>query len=116
MAAVSPWFFTHYGPDSWNKNWVYRSDNWLFNSRWEQLIAHRHDIDIVQIISWNGRGELLRTCRARVLTAPSQITAKATTSGRSKARSQTRTCGWTAFPTSVRPALPQSSTRLTQLC
>lgn len=20
MAAVSPWFFTHYGPDTWNKN------------------------------------------------------------------------------------------------
>ncbi|PPR06865.1 hypothetical protein CVT26_003989 [Gymnopilus dilepis] len=54
MAAVSPWFFTHYGPDSWNKNWIYRSDDWLFVRRWEQLIAQRNHIDFAQIISWNG--------------------------------------------------------------
>ncbi|KAF8910820.1 glycosyl hydrolase family 71-domain-containing protein [Mucidula mucida] len=57
MAAVSPWFFTHYGPDTWNKNWVYRGDDWLFVRRWEQLIARRNDIDIVQVISWNDYGE-----------------------------------------------------------
>ncbi|KAI0366749.1 glycoside hydrolase family 71 protein [Pilatotrama ljubarskyi] len=57
MAAVSPWFFTHYGADSWNKNWIYRSDDWLYVRRWEQLIASRERVDIVQIISWNDFGE-----------------------------------------------------------
>ncbi|KAF9477895.1 glycoside hydrolase family 71 protein [Pholiota conissans] len=57
MAAVSPWFFTHYGPDTWNKNWIYRGDDWLFVRRWEQLIAMRDCIDMVQIISWNDYGE-----------------------------------------------------------
>ncbi|KAL4266081.1 Glycoside hydrolase family 71 [Pleurotus pulmonarius] len=57
MAAVSPWFFTHYGPETWNKNWIYRGDDWLFLRRWNQLIAARDRIDIVQIISWNDYGE-----------------------------------------------------------
>ncbi|KAJ6631487.1 glycoside hydrolase [Mycena sp. CBHHK59/15] len=62
MAAVSPWFFTHYGPDSWNKNWIYRGDDWLFVRRWEQLIAMREHIDIVQVISWNDYGESHYIC------------------------------------------------------
>ncbi|KAJ7099494.1 glycoside hydrolase family 71 protein [Mycena belliarum] len=62
MAAVSPWFFTHYGPDSWNKNWIYRGDDWLFARRWEQLIALRNYIDIVQVISWNDYGESHYIC------------------------------------------------------
>lgn len=57
MAAVSPWFFTHYGEDSWNKNWIYRGDDWLFVRRWEQLMAMRDKVDIVQVISWNDYGE-----------------------------------------------------------
>ncbi|KAJ3504028.1 hypothetical protein NLJ89_g8158 [Agrocybe chaxingu] len=57
MGAISPWFFTHYGPDSWNKNWIYRGDDWLFIKRWEQLISMRDRIDIAQIISWNDYGE-----------------------------------------------------------
>ncbi|KAJ3824780.1 glycoside hydrolase [Lentinula raphanica] len=57
MSSVSPWFFTHYGPDSWNKNWIYRGDDWLYVRRWEQLIATRDRIDIIQIISWNDYGE-----------------------------------------------------------
>ncbi|KAL5531942.1 hypothetical protein ACEPAF_5505 [Sanghuangporus sanghuang] len=57
MASVSPWFFTHYGEDSWNKNWIYRGDDWLLVRRWQQLIAMRDDIDIVQVISWNDYGE-----------------------------------------------------------
>ncbi|KAF9523864.1 glycoside hydrolase [Crepidotus variabilis] len=57
MAAVSPWFFTHYGPDTWNKNWIYCCDDWLFVRRWEQLIAMRDRVDMVQIISWNDYGE-----------------------------------------------------------
>ncbi|KAJ7503077.1 glycoside hydrolase [Mycena galericulata] len=62
MAAVSPWFFTHYGPDSWNKNWIYRGDDWLFVRRWEQLIAMRDSVDIVQVISWNDYGESHYIC------------------------------------------------------
>ncbi|KAF7362348.1 AA-TRNA-LIGASE-II domain-containing protein [Mycena venus] len=62
MAAVSPWFFTHYGPDSWNKNWIYRGDDWLFARRWEQLIAMRSQIDIVQVVSWNDYGESHYIC------------------------------------------------------
>ncbi|TBU46665.1 glycoside hydrolase family 71 protein [Dichomitus squalens] len=57
MAAVSPWFFTHYGPNSWTKNWIYRGDDWLLMRRWEQLVANRSQIDIVQIISYNDFGE-----------------------------------------------------------
>ncbi|KAG8713557.1 hypothetical protein FRC09_018592 [Ceratobasidium sp. 395] len=57
MSSVSPWFFTHYGPDSFNKNWIFRSDDWLYNTRWDQLVRARDGIDIVQIISWNDYGE-----------------------------------------------------------
>ncbi|KAF9047688.1 glycoside hydrolase family 71 protein [Panaeolus papilionaceus] len=57
MGAVSPWFFTHYGPDTWNKNWIYRGDDFLFVKRWEQLISLRNRIDIAQVISWNDYGE-----------------------------------------------------------
>ncbi|KAF9031405.1 hypothetical protein BDZ89DRAFT_1158945 [Hymenopellis radicata] len=57
MAAVSPWFSTHYGPNSYNKNWIYRPDDWLFAERFEMLAGHRDHVDIVQIISWNDFGE-----------------------------------------------------------
>ncbi|KAF9031404.1 glycoside hydrolase family 71 protein [Hymenopellis radicata] len=57
MAAVSPWFSTHYPANSFNKNWIYRPDNWLFAERWEMLAGHRDHVDIVQIISWNDFGE-----------------------------------------------------------
>ena len=53
MAAASPWFFTHYT----SKNWFYGGDDWLFAARWEQLLAHRARVDIVQVISWNDFGE-----------------------------------------------------------
>lgn len=74
MAPISPWFFTvscirrivsrilliafvllqHYSPSSWNKNWIYRGDDWLYPSRWEMLYQHRDMIDLVEIITWNG--------------------------------------------------------------
>lgn len=57
MASVSPWFFTHYGPDTFNKNWIFRSDDWLYNTRWDQLVQTRDKIDVVQIVSWNDYGE-----------------------------------------------------------
>ncbi|GLB41205.1 hypothetical protein LshimejAT787_0904200 [Lyophyllum shimeji] len=28
MAGVSPWFFTHYGPETYNKKFIYRCDDW----------------------------------------------------------------------------------------
>ncbi|KAH8823890.1 glycoside hydrolase family 71 protein [Flagelloscypha sp. PMI_526] len=57
IPAVSPWFFTHYGPDSYNKNWIYKGDNWLLSSRWEMLKDNRDAFDLVEIISWNDFGE-----------------------------------------------------------
>ncbi|KAJ2926109.1 hypothetical protein H1R20_g10981, partial [Candolleomyces eurysporus] len=57
MAGVSPWFFTHYGPESFNKNFIFRADNWLLASRWEILVRNREHIDLVQVISWNDYGE-----------------------------------------------------------
>ena len=74
MAAVSPWFFTHYGPNSFNKNvrdlqrfttfrsnrcfqWIYMSNDHLYAKRWETIFDNRDEIDIVQIITWNDYGE-----------------------------------------------------------
>ncbi|PPQ65381.1 hypothetical protein CVT26_000006 [Gymnopilus dilepis] len=57
MGAVSPWFFTHYGPDSFNKNFVFLADQHLYAKRWESIIDSRAQFDIVEIISWNDYGE-----------------------------------------------------------
>ncbi|GJE92333.1 glycoside hydrolase family 71 protein [Phanerochaete sordida] len=57
MAAVSPWFFTHYGVDTYNKNMIYRADDWLLAKRWEELIAYRDVVDFVEINTWNDFGE-----------------------------------------------------------
>ncbi|TFY77443.1 hypothetical protein EWM64_g6573, partial [Hericium alpestre] len=57
MAPVSPWFFTHFGKDTFNKNFLYRGDDWLLSTRWEMLISHRDKLDIVQVVSWNDFGE-----------------------------------------------------------
>ncbi|KAH6912693.1 glycoside hydrolase family 71 protein [Coprinopsis sp. MPI-PUGE-AT-0042] len=57
MAAVSPWFFTHYGQDTFNKNWIYLSDQHLYSKRWESLVETRDQLDIVQILTWNDYGE-----------------------------------------------------------
>ncbi|KAG8854794.1 hypothetical protein FRB96_007323 [Tulasnella sp. 330] len=57
MAAVSPWFFTHYNASTWNKNWIYRGDDWLLVSRWEEVIANRNSVSMAEIITWNDYGE-----------------------------------------------------------
>ncbi|KAJ7896115.1 hypothetical protein B0H13DRAFT_2523427 [Mycena leptocephala] len=36
MAGVSPWFFTHYSPQTFNKNWLYLSDTLLID-RWNEI-------------------------------------------------------------------------------
>ncbi|WVQ85464.1 hypothetical protein IAT38_007629 [Cryptococcus sp. DSM 104549] len=57
MAAVSPFFYTHFSASSWNKNWLYRSDDWLYCTRWEQLIAMRETVKMTEILTWNDFGE-----------------------------------------------------------
>lgn len=57
MAGISPFFFTYYGKDSWNKNWIYRSDDWLLATRCEQLLSIRNKFDHLQFVSWNDWGE-----------------------------------------------------------
>ncbi|KXN81776.1 Glucan endo-1,3-alpha-glucosidase agn1 [Leucoagaricus sp. SymC.cos] len=57
MGAVSPWFFTHYGQDSFNKNWIFLSDQHLYAKRWESIIASRDQFDVIQVLTWNDYGE-----------------------------------------------------------
>ncbi|KAG7441403.1 uncharacterized protein BT62DRAFT_486574 [Guyanagaster necrorhizus] len=57
MAACSPWFFTHYGRDTYNKNWIFNLDDWLFAARWEQLVKNKAEVNLVQLLSWNDYGE-----------------------------------------------------------
>lgn len=57
MAAVSPFFFTHFSPQTWNKNWIYKSDDWLYCTRWEQIIAMRDQTSMTEILTWNDFGE-----------------------------------------------------------
>lgn len=80
MAAASPWFFTvcaclltlyhhcsktttnvigeqHYGTDTYNKNFIYRGDDWLLSERWEGLIQNRSAVDFVEVNTWNDYGE-----------------------------------------------------------
>lgn len=47
----------YYGVNSYNKNWIYRGDDWLLARRMEQVIAMRNKVDMVEIISWNDYGE-----------------------------------------------------------
>ncbi|WVO19777.1 uncharacterized protein IAS62_001067 [Cryptococcus decagattii] len=57
MPAVSPFFYTHFGASSWNKNWLYRSDDWLYCTRWEDIIAMRDNVKMTEILTWNDYGE-----------------------------------------------------------
>ncbi|RSH78984.1 uncharacterized protein EHS24_001910 [Apiotrichum porosum] len=57
MPAVSPFFFTHFGANSYNKNWLYRSDDWLYCTRWEEIIAMRATSTMTEILTWNDFGE-----------------------------------------------------------
>ncbi|KZV79724.1 glycoside hydrolase [Exidia glandulosa HHB12029] len=54
MAPVSPWFFTHYAADTWNKNWLFYSD-YLWQARWEQILELQPPF--AQILTWNDFGE-----------------------------------------------------------
>ncbi|KAJ9481237.1 hypothetical protein VN97_g12255 [Penicillium thymicola] len=53
--ALSPWFFTHFGPEvSYSKNWVFPSDL-LWYDRWHEVLAMGPRF--VEIVSWNDYGE-----------------------------------------------------------
>ncbi|KAI5123869.1 hypothetical protein M0805_005686 [Coniferiporia weirii] len=56
MASVSPWFFTHYSPQTFDKNFIYLSDQ-LYPTRWQSIIAARDQIPMVEVITWNDYGE-----------------------------------------------------------
>lgn len=54
MAGISPTFFTHYGVDSLDKNFVYGSEN-NYATRWQQVA--NISAPLVQVITWNDFGE-----------------------------------------------------------
>ncbi|KAJ7479212.1 glycosyl hydrolase family 71-domain-containing protein [Mycena latifolia] len=51
--TVSMWFYTHLS----DKNRLLRSDNWLINTRWEQIVAMRNKLTFVEMVTWNDFGE-----------------------------------------------------------
>ncbi|CAH7688326.1 glycosyl hydrolase family 71-domain-containing protein [Phakopsora pachyrhizi] len=53
MAGVSPCFFTHYS----DKNYIFKSDDNLYITRWKELISMPTQPDFIEIISWNDYGE-----------------------------------------------------------
>lgn len=66
MPAVSPAFFTYYSPQSYNKNWIYRGDDWLLATRMEQLISIRNSVVMAELISWNGQSSIAYNNHVRI--------------------------------------------------
>ncbi|EHK20485.1 glycoside hydrolase family 71 protein [Trichoderma virens Gv29-8] len=55
LAPVSPWFFTHFGPEvSYSKNWVFPGGALIYN-RWQQVL--QQGFPMVEIVTWNDYGE-----------------------------------------------------------
>ncbi|KAL3483274.1 alpha-1,3-glucanase/mutanase [Aspergillus germanicus] len=55
IAPVSPWFFTHFGPEvSYSKNWVFPGDL-LWYDRWQEMLTLGPRF--IEIITWNDYGE-----------------------------------------------------------
>lgn len=54
MAPASPWFFTHFPPSTYNKNWLFPSDT-LWYDRWTELLTTTSRY--IEIVSWNDYGE-----------------------------------------------------------
>ncbi|KAG6872919.1 hypothetical protein C0995_005177 [Termitomyces sp. Mi166 len=48
--TVSPWLFTHYD----YKNFLHRGDDWLYLTRWDQLMTMRDQLTFVEVISCMG--------------------------------------------------------------
>lgn len=60
MAGISPAFFTYYGTSgqyAYNKNWIYKGDNWLMATRFEMLMGMRGQLDMIELQSWNGESK-----------------------------------------------------------
>jgi glucan endo-1,3-alpha-glucosidase len=77
MGAASAWFFTHYSPQTFNKNvstgedpqilyqqlthfqykFIFLADDHLYSRRWEAIIAARDQFDLIEIPTWNDYGE-----------------------------------------------------------
>ncbi|KAG9034125.1 hypothetical protein FRB95_013770 [Tulasnella sp. JGI-2019a] len=55
MAGVSPWFYTHYSPSSYNKNWLYLSDTLLID-RWNEMLGTVKP-QLIELLTWNDFGE-----------------------------------------------------------
>jgi hypothetical protein len=55
LLAVSPWFFTHFGPEvPYSKNWVFPSDN-LWYDRWNEMLSLKPRF--IEVVTWNDYGE-----------------------------------------------------------
>jgi hypothetical protein len=55
FVAVSPWFFTHFGPEvSYSKNWVFPGEL-LWYRRWVDLLNLKPTF--AEIVTWNDYGE-----------------------------------------------------------
>ncbi|PSN70835.1 glycoside hydrolase family 71 protein [Corynespora cassiicola Philippines] len=55
IAPVSPWFFTHYGPEvDYSKNWVFPGDLLWYN-RWNEVLELGPRF--LEILTWNDYGE-----------------------------------------------------------
>ncbi|KAB8071248.1 glycosyl hydrolase family 71-domain-containing protein [Aspergillus leporis] len=55
IAPVSPWFFTHFGPEvPYSKNWVFPSDN-LWYDRWNEMLSLKPRF--IEVVTWNDYGE-----------------------------------------------------------
>jgi hypothetical protein len=55
ITAVSPWFFTHFGPEvSYSKNWNFPSDLLWFD-RWNEVLVLKPRF--IEILTWNDFGE-----------------------------------------------------------
>ena len=77
---------------------MYRGDNWLLVRRWQELIDIREEVDIVQIVSWNGEHFLFCSLNHdRKSHRIEQIMANHITSAQLKEYNQTRKHGLTAL-------------------
>lgn len=55
IAPISPWFFTHFGPEvPYSKNWVFPSD-FLWYDRWREILSLKPRF--LEILTWNDYGE-----------------------------------------------------------
>jgi hypothetical protein len=56
--AVAPWFNTHFGSDTFNKNFIFFSD-FLWQQRWDEVLAFQPQF--VEILTWNGDSQFAPT-------------------------------------------------------